>query len=85
MNAVLKRLSQAFVYALVGFVYLYRYVVSSVMPAHCRFTPTCSAYAIEALRTHGVIRGLWLTLKRVGRCHPWGACGHDPVPHTHHS
>jgi len=48
--------------------------------AGCRFTPTCSQYALEALRTHGALTGSWLATKRICRCHPWGACGHDPVP-----
>ena len=47
---------------------------------HCRFTPSCSAYALEAVRTHGACRGTLLALRRIGRCHPWGGCGHDPVP-----
>jgi len=46
----------------------------------CRFTPTCSAYFLEAVETHGVLRGGWMGLKRLGRCHPWGGSGHDPVP-----
>ena len=46
----------------------------------CRFTPSCSAYALEAVRKHGAMRGLWLAVRRLGRCHPWGGCGHDPVP-----
>jgi hypothetical protein len=46
----------------------------------CRFTPTCSHYALDALRQHGVWRGIGLTARRLGRCHPWGGCGHDPVP-----
>ena len=46
----------------------------------CRFTPSCSAYALEALRTHGALRGSWLAVKRICRCHPWTECGHDPVP-----
>ena len=46
----------------------------------CRFHPTCSSYAAEAVRRHGVARGLALTLRRMGRCHPWGGCGNDPVP-----
>jgi len=46
----------------------------------CRFTPTCSEYALEALHTHGALAGSWLTAKRICRCHPWGGCGHDPVP-----
>jgi len=46
----------------------------------CRFTPTCSVYAAEAVRTHGALPGSWLTVKRICRCQPWGGCGHDPVP-----
>jgi hypothetical protein len=56
--------------------------------AGCRFTPTCSAYALDALREHGAIAGGVLTAKRICRCHPWGGCGHDPVPKrgfTHHA
>lgn len=46
----------------------------------CRYTPSCSAYALEAVKIHGAVAGSWLALKRIGRCHPWGGCGHDPVP-----
>ncbi|MDD5139272.1 MAG: membrane protein insertion efficiency factor YidD [Verrucomicrobiales bacterium] len=46
----------------------------------CRFTPTCSQYAVESIRTHGSVTGGWLAVKRICRCHPWGGCGHDPVP-----
>lgn len=49
-------------------------------PSPCRFTPTCSAYAVEALETHGAARGSWLAVRRIGRCHPWGGKGWDPVP-----
>src|SRR5436189_304509 len=48
--------------------------------ARCRFTPSCSEYAIEAIKTHGAFAGIWLATKRICRCHPWGDCGHDPVP-----
>ena len=48
--------------------------------ARCRFTPSCSAYALEAISRHGSLRGGWLSLQRLGRCHPWGGCGCDPVP-----
>ena len=58
----------------------YRTCISPLKPACCRFTPTCSAYAIEALRKHGPIKGLYLTTKRILRCHPWGGSGYDPVP-----
>lgn len=49
-------------------------------PSPCRYQPTCSAYALEALEQHGALRGSWLTLRRLGRCHPWGSHGWDPVP-----
>ena len=58
----------------------YQVLLSPLLGNNCRFHPTCSEYAIEALRAHGVVRGLWLTARRIGRCHPWGGAGHDPVP-----
>jgi uncharacterized protein len=58
----------------------YQVTLSPLIGGGCRFTPTCSAYAAEAIRTHGAARGLWLALKRVARCQPWGGFGHDPVP-----
>jgi len=53
---------------------------SRILPPSCRFTPSCSAYAIEAWRRHGLFRGSYLAARRLLRCHPWGGCGHDPVP-----
>lgn len=58
----------------------YQGAISPHFPATCRFTPTCSQYAVEAIRRHGPVRGLWLALRRLSRCHPWGGSGHDPVP-----
>lgn len=65
---------------LIGLVRLYRFAISSWTPPTCRFTPTCSTYAIEAIGEHGAVRGGWLALRRLGRCHPWGGHGFDPVP-----
>ncbi len=59
---------------------VYRYVVSPYLPANCRYQPTCSAYALEALQNHGPVKGSWLTVRRLARCHPWGGHGYDPVP-----
>lgn len=58
----------------------YQGAISPHFPATCRFTPTCSQYAVEAIRRHGPVRGLWLALRRLSRCHPWGGSGNDPVP-----
>jgi putative membrane protein insertion efficiency factor len=63
-----------------GLVWLYRYAISPLIGANCRYEPTCSVYAEEALRKHGAFKGGWLALKRIGRCHPWGGSGYDPVP-----
>lgn len=61
-------------------VYFYRLCISPLFPPSCRFTPTCSRYCIEAFRRHGPLKGAWLTLRRILRCHPWGGSGYDPVP-----
>ena len=61
-------------------VYFYRLSISPLIPPRCRYTPTCSQYAIDAVKKHGVIKGIYLTLKRLSVCHPWGGSGHDPVP-----
>lgn len=58
----------------------YQLCISPFTPASCRFTPTCSAYTLEALKKHGLIKGGWLGIKRILSCHPWGKSGYDPVP-----
>ena len=65
---------------LVGLVKGYRLLLSPWLGSSCRFTPTCSAYAMQALQEHGAAAGSYLMLARIGRCHPWCAGGHDPVP-----
>ena len=65
---------------LILLVRFYRRWISPCLPPSCRFVPTCSEYAIEALRTHGTVRGLALSIWRILRCHPWGGQGYDPVP-----
>jgi len=59
---------------------IYQWLISPLLPASCRYTPTCSQYMIEAIREWGVLRGSWMGVKRLASCGPWGGCGHDPVP-----
>ncbi|KIL98042.1 Protein YidD [Paramagnetospirillum magnetotacticum MS-1] len=66
-----------------GLIRLYQLLLSPVLPASCRFTPSCSAYAMQAIRDHGPVGGSWLGLKRICRCHPWNDGGYDPVPPAH--
>jgi hypothetical protein len=76
MKVLLRILGLPFI----ALIKLYQWIVSPMLGPKCRFTPTCSQYAIEALKKHGVFKGLWLTVKRLSRCHPWGGHGYDPVP-----
>jgi len=59
---------------------IYQVLISPLFPSSCRYSPTCSHYAIEAFQKHGLIRGGWLTIKRIASCNPWGGSGYDPVP-----
>jgi len=67
---------------LIGLVTLYRLLISPVLAPSCRYWPSCSEFAVDALRMHGAVRGGWLTARRICRCHPWSAGGIDPVPPT---
>ena len=65
---------------LIGLVHFYRFAISPLLPRSCRFYPTCSAYTLEALKKHGPLKGIALSVKRIIRCHPFNPGGHDPVP-----
>jgi len=65
---------------LVLLIRLYQRFISPALPPSCRYWPSCSSYAVEAVQKHGALRGSWLALRRLGRCHPWHAGGYDPVP-----
>ena len=65
-------------------IWFYRSCISPFTPPSCRYTPTCSAYAVEAIKKHGPLKGLYLACKRILRCHPWGGHGYDPVPDKFH-
>lgn len=76
MNAVLRILAYPFILL----IKLYQWLLSPLLGPSCRFTPSCSQYSLEAFRKYGLVKGLWLTCRRVARCHPWGGHGPDPVP-----
>jgi len=68
------------VLAAMGLIWAYRTAISPLLGPACRFEPSCSAYALEALQRHGFCRGMWLTVRRIARCHPYSPGGYDPVP-----
>lgn len=76
----MKLINKIFSYTLLIPVYFYKYAISPLFPPVCRYTPTCSEYAVQAIKKHGAFKGFWLAVKRIGRCHPWGGKGYDPVP-----
>ena len=82
---IMRLLGKSVAGLLSGIIRGYQLFISPVFPAACRFHPTCSAYAREALKLHGPIRGSWLALWRILRCNPWGGAGDDPVPPPRHS
>jgi putative membrane protein insertion efficiency factor len=75
-----QRLNQRVAWLLLALIGFYRRFISPILGPRCRFTPTCSAYGLEAIQKHGPWKGGWLTLKRLLRCHPFTPCGCDPVP-----
>ena len=76
----MKYIKKIFIFPVLIIVKIYQWFISPIFPASCRFNPTCSHYMIEALNEWGVIKGTYLGLKRIGRCHPLGGFGEDPVP-----
>lgn len=79
-DRLLKILKKVSIFPFVLLIEFYRKCISPLKPPTCRFTPTCSQYALEAFRKHGPVKGLYLTVRRLLRCHPWGGHGYDPVP-----
>lgn len=77
MNNLLRKL---LLWLLLLPIYFYKSVISPITPPSCRYTPSCSTYAVEALKKHGPFKGLYLAIRRILRCHPWGGKGYDPVP-----
>ena len=80
IRQIVRYVSKALAFLLCLPIVFYQTCISPFTPATCRFTPTCSEYAKQALKKHGPIKGLWLAIKRISRCHPWGGSGYDPVP-----
>ena len=73
-------LNKIIIFPLLIIIKVYQLIISPILRSNCRFLPTCSEYAIESLKSHGLIKGSILTIKRIGRCHPWGDHGYDPIP-----
>ncbi len=73
-------INRFFSWLMIGIITLYKLLISPILPNSCRYTPTCSVYAIDAIKKHGSLKGGWLALKRILRCNPWGGSGYDPVP-----
>lgn len=76
----MRLLKSIFSYMIIGIVRFYQLAISPWLGKSCRYSPTCSQYMIEAVQVWGPLKGGWMGLKRIGRCHPWGGHGHDPVP-----
>ncbi len=77
---MIRSLGKLLALPMLGLVWLYRLAISPWLGNNCRYDPSCSEYAMDALRIHGAFRGSWLAANRIGRCHPWGGSGYDPVP-----
>jgi hypothetical protein len=76
----MKWILRAASFPFIALIKLYQWIISPILGPKCRFTPSCSNYALEALKKYGIFKGTWLTVKRISRCHPFGGHGYDPVP-----
>ena len=79
-NIFIKTLQLIISFPFILLIKFYQYVISPAIGPKCRYTPTCSQYALEAIKKYGLFKGGWMALKRISSCHPWGGHGHDPVP-----
>lgn len=77
---MLDTIKAILIFPFLALIKLYQWLISPLLGAKCRYTPTCSHYATEALKKYGPLKGVWLAIKRISRCHPWGGQGYDPVP-----
>lgn len=84
MKKMIRALGRVLTFVLLVPIRFYQHCISPLFPPTCRYTPTCSQYAVEALKKHGPIKGLYLAIRRILRCHPWGGFGEDPVPDEFH-
>jgi len=73
-------LNKIIIFPFVLFIRVYQLIISPMLGSNCRFIPTCSEYAMESLKEYGLIKGIFLSIKRIGKCHPWGSHGYDPIP-----
>ena len=73
-------LNKFIIFPFILFIRVYQLIISPMLGSNCRFIPTCSEYAMESLREYGLIKGIFLSIKRIGKCHPWGSHGYDPIP-----
>ena len=73
-------LNKIIIFPFVLFIRVYQLIISPMLGSNCRFIPTCSEYAMESLKEFGLIKGIFLSIKRIGKCHPWGSHGYDPIP-----
>lgn len=80
MRRIIQWVRKLFMWLLLLPIYFYKVAISPLTPPSCRYTPSCSTYAVEAIRKHGPLKGLYLAVRRILRCHPWGGSGYDPVP-----